>query len=93
MIKLERLLDATVAQYQNGLPIHLSNPNESAITVISESRYLEMSAKEIQDTLRHTHILISNCAFQRLEFDRDGMRTLCSPRDTIEVHGNIFNFF
>lgn len=93
MMKLEKLMDASVAQYENGLPSHLSNPKESAITAMSESHFLKMSAKEIQDTLRHTHILISDCAGQRLEFDRDGLRTLCSPRDTIKVHGEVSNSF
>ena len=87
MIKMEKLLDAAVAQYENGYPIHLSNPKKSAITVMTESQYLKMTAKEVQDTLRRTHILISECAAQGLQFDRAGMRTLCSPRDTIEVHG------
>jgi hypothetical protein len=89
MIKLEKLLDAAVAQYENGLPIHLSNPKESAITTMSESDFLMMTTKEVQDTLRHTHILISDCAVQCLKFDRDGLRTLCSPRDTIELHGEV----
>ena len=53
MIKMEKLLDAAVAQYENGLPIHLSNPKKSAITVMTESQYLKMTAKEVQDTLRH----------------------------------------
>lgn len=87
MIKLEKLLSLAVAQYENGYPIHLSNPTKSAITAISESHYLTMTAKEVQDTLRHSHILISDCAAQALQFDRDGLRTLCSPMDIIEVHG------
>ena len=93
MIKLENLLDAAVAQYENGLPSHLSNPKELAITAMLETEFLKMTAKEIQDTLQHTHILISDCTFQRLEFDRDGLRTLCSPRDTIEVHSEVSNSF
>jgi hypothetical protein len=90
---LENLLDACVAQYENGLPLHLSNPKASAITTMSESHFLEMSAQEVQETLRHTHILISDCAVQPFDFDRDGMRTLCSPRDAIEVHGEFGNSF
>jgi len=93
MVKLEKLLDAAVARYESGLPIHLSNPKESVFTTMSESHFLKMSAKEVQDTLRHTHILISDCAVQSLEFDREGLRTLCSPRDTIEVHGEVWNPF
>jgi hypothetical protein len=91
MVKLENLLAAAVAQYEDGLPIHLSNPQQSSITTLSETDFQKMSAKEVQDTLRHTHILVSGCTFQHLEFDRDGLKTLCSPRDTIEVQGESWN--
>jgi hypothetical protein len=84
---MEKLLDTAVAQYENGYPIHLSNPMKSAITVMSESHFLMLSALEVQHILRNKHILISDCAAQGLQFDRDGLRTLCSPKDTIEVHG------
>jgi hypothetical protein len=87
MVKLYKLLDTAAQQYENGYPIHLSNPEKSAITTMSESHFLKMSTKEVQDTLRHKHILISDCAAQGFQFDRDGLRTLCSPKDTIEVHG------
>lgn len=88
MNKLEKLLAAAVAQYdEDGYPLHLSNPQKSAITTMSESDFQKMSAKEVQDTLRHTHLLISDCAAQGLQFDRNGLRTLCSPKDVIEVHG------
>ena len=33
MIKLEKLFKTADAQYENGYPIHLSNPEKSAITV------------------------------------------------------------
>ena len=87
MIKLETLLDAAAAQYEDGIPIHLSNPMDSAIAVISDEHFQSMSASEIQYVLRYKHILITDCADQGLQFNRDGLRTLCSPKDTIEVHG------
>lgn len=87
MSKMEKLLDTAVAQYEDGYPIHLSNPSKSAITAISMSQYQKMTVKDIQDTLRKTHILISDCDGLALQFNRDGLRTICSPNDTIEVHG------
>jgi len=87
MIKLEKLLNTAIGQYENGYPIHLSNPMGSAIAVMSESHFQMLSASEIQYILRYKHILISDCAAQGLKFDMEGLRTLCSPKDTIEVHG------
>jgi hypothetical protein len=87
MIKLEKLLDAAVAQYEDGYPIHLSNPMDSAITVIPDSQFQTLSASEVQNLLRYKHILITDCAAHGLQFNREGLKTLCSPKDTIEVHG------
>lgn len=80
-----------IEQYEGGLPLHLTDPSRSAIKTMSESEYLTMSSKEIQDVLRHKHILISDCAFQQLEFDADGLRTLCPPWQTIEVQGEVLS--
>ena len=87
MRKMEKLLETAVAQYEDGYPIHLSNPKKSAITAMSMSHYEKMTIKEVQDTLRNTHILISDCVGPALQFNRDGLRTICSPNVTIEVHG------
>ena len=87
MKKLEKILDTAVAQYENGYPKHLSNPMKSAISVMSELDFQMLSALEVQYILRFKHILISDCAVQGLQFNRDGLRTLCSPKDTIKVHG------
>jgi hypothetical protein len=94
MIKMEKLLDAAVAQYEEDYPIHLFNPMQSAISVMSESHFTMLTASEIQYILRSKHILITDCASQgRIQFDRAGLRTLCSPRDTIEVNGGFRNLF
>jgi hypothetical protein len=84
---MEKLLNAAVAQYEDGYPIHLTNRSKSAISVMSERHFQMLSASEVQEILRCKHILISDCAAQGLQFDRDGLRTLCNPKDTIEVHG------
>ena len=87
MIKLEKLLNTAVKQYKDGLPLHLSNPERSAFTTMSELEFLRMSTGDIQELLRRKHILISDCFFQPLDFDEAGMRTLCPPWQTIEVQG------
>jgi len=59
---------------------------------MSESEYLNKTSGEIQELLRNKHILISDCAFQQLEFNEDGLRTLCPPWQTIEVQGEVLSF-
>jgi len=79
-------------QYEGGLPLHLTDPGRSAIKTMSESEFTAKTSTEIQEILRHKHILISHCAFQQLEFDEDGLRTLCPPWQTIEVQGEVLSF-
>jgi hypothetical protein len=78
-----------VEQYENGLPLHLSHPDRSAFATMSESEFSSKSAGDIQELLRHKHILISDRTFQPLKFDEDGLRTLCSPWQPIEIQGGL----
>ena len=92
MEKFERLFQVVMEQYENGLPLHLTNPERSVFATMSESEFLDKSSREIQDLLRHKHILISDCAFEQLKFDKDGLRTLCPPWETFEVQGEVLSF-
>jgi hypothetical protein len=89
MIKLEKLLEMALKQYENDLPLHLSNPDRSSIATMSELDFLRLTAGEVQELLRRKHILISDCCFQQLDFDEAGLRTLCPPWQSIEVQGEL----
>ena len=89
MKKLEKFLNTAVEQYENGLPLHLTNPNRSAFATMSESEFLNKSSRDKQELIQHKHILITDCAFQQLKFDEDGLRILCPPWKTIEIQGEI----
>jgi len=88
MEKMEKLLGAVVAQYEQGLPLHLVDPKRSAIAVMSEAKFREMRADEVLELLRTKHLLISGCAGEEpIKFDEQGMRTLCLPTKEFEVQG------
>lgn len=88
MEKLEKMLDAAVEQYQEGFPLHLSDPTRSAIVVISATDFGHKSAGEIQEILRKKHILISDCEEDtNFKFDKAGLDTLCLSIHPIEVQG------
>ncbi len=92
MRKLEKLLTKVMEQYEGGLLLHLIESDRLAVATMSESEFLNKTAGEIQEVLRYKHILISDCASQLLEFDKDGLRTLCPPWETIEVQGEVLSF-
>jgi len=87
MQKLGKLFDVAVGQYQDGLPLHLSNPAQSAIAAMSAKEFNGKSAGEIQELLHSKHLLISNCEQGPLKFDKVGMATLCTSTHPFEVEG------
>ena len=89
LTKIEKLLTMVEDQYEGGLPLHVKDPDRSAFKTMSETEFLTKTSAEIQQLLRHRHVLISDCAFQQLRFNEDGLRTLCPPWQTIEVQGEI----
>lgn len=88
MEKLQKLLDTAVEQYQDGLPLHLSDPSTSAIAIMSATDFESKSAGEIQEVLRKKHILISDCETDKtFKFDKAGLDTLCMSIHPIKVQG------
>lgn len=90
---METLLTTAVGQYEQGLPLHLSDPRKSAIAVMSEAEFKKMGGGEVQELLRTKHLLIYDCADKELvNFDEQGMRTLCLPTHEFQVQGGSIIF-
>jgi hypothetical protein len=88
MQNLENLLYTAVDQYQDGFPLHLSDPNRSAVAIMSATDFGHKTAGEILEVLRTKHILISNCEKDsNFKFDKAGLDTLCMSIHPIEVQG------
>ena len=88
MEKLEKLLDTAIEQYQDGFPLHLSDPTWSAIALMSATDFGQKSAGKIQDVLQMKHILILDCEKDTtFKFDKAGLDTLCLSMHSIEVQG------
>lgn len=87
--KLENLLAAGVAEYQNNLLVHLSNPQESCIAVLTEEEYTGMSDRQIQNLLRNKNLLISESQVAPLKFDEDGLRTVAPLYTKIGIQGTV----
>ena len=88
MEKLEKLFETAVGQYKDGLPLHLSDPTRSSISIMSAMDFECKTAGEIQELLRTKHLLISDCAKDtNFKFDQTGLDTLCMSMHPIEVQG------
>ena len=91
MEKLEKLLDTAAEQYQDGFPLHLSDPLRSAIAIMSATDFARKTDGEIQEVLRTKHLLISNCEEDKtFKFNKTGLETLCLSIHPIEVQGKCY---
>ena len=85
---MEKILDTTVGQYKEGLPLHLSDPERSALAVMSEAVFKKMEAGDVHELLHTKHLLIYGCSVEEpLNFDEQGMQTLCLPTHEFQVQG------
>jgi hypothetical protein len=88
MKKLEKLFDTAISQYEDGFPLHLSDPTRSCISIMSSMDFESKTAGEIQEVLRTKHLLISDCEKdETFKFDKAGLDTLCLSIHPIEVQG------
>ena len=63
----------------------------SSIFVVDASDFMQMSAKEIQGTFQHRHILVQGVLTDPMVFDLEGLSTLGSLVLPHEGQGKSFN--
>jgi len=75
--------------YENGLPLHIADPERSVFKVMTEEEYQSSSIKTIQTHLRTKHLIVTNRNKPRYGFDESGLRTLRSNmNDAFTVQGS-----
>ena len=88
MEKLEKLFETAIGQYKDGLPLHLSDPTQSSISIMSVMDFEHKTAGKIQELLRTKHLLMSDCEKDmNFKFDQAGLDTLCMSIHPIKVQG------
>jgi hypothetical protein len=79
------------ASFCNGVPLHVADPEKSALLITEETAFQSLSAKERQDIWGKRGklaIVLTNCAGDTLKFDRTGLETITGRIDSpIEVQG------
>jgi hypothetical protein len=75
------------AGFQDGLPLHVSNPEKSVFAIMTESAYEKKTVKEIQEIFRHKHIVITEMRTTPLHFDARGLSTLTGLSTIADIQG------
>jgi len=88
-----RLLDtfdcAIKASFVDGLPLHISDPEKSAFSVMTEAEFETRSVAEIQAIIRKKHILVTNMSSPPLNFDSKGLSTLTRLGTVTHIQGEL----
>ena len=77
MQSIEKLYDS------NGMPLHVTNPDPSALQVMTQAQYDASSDRNIQNLLRRKNIVITDRAVPKLAFDEDGLEVLNTTMEAV----------
>ena len=80
------------AGYVNGKLLHIADPEMSIFDVISSTEFQGLSTQEILGRLRCKHIVVTGNLSSDMEFDKDGLRTLCPLSRIISIQGTDSTF-
>lgn len=84
---LEAFDDAINAGFANHLPLHVSDPANSAFIVMTEAEFKERSVEDIQAIYRHKHILVTEMSTSTLKFDGKGLSSLTALSAVTDIQG------
>jgi hypothetical protein len=75
------------AGFVNGLPLHVSDPENSAFFVVTEAEFESKSVEEIQEIFRRKHILVTDMRSATLKFGPRGLSTLTTLSTVTDIQG------
>ena len=52
--------EAVIAGFQDGLPLHISNPEKSVFSIMTESEFENKTVEEIQEIIQQKHIVVKD---------------------------------
>ncbi|KAJ3506772.1 hypothetical protein NLJ89_g6681 [Agrocybe chaxingu] len=83
--RFELFLRGVQETFVNNLPLHMSGGGGSVFKIIQRAAYFSSSHKAVQEILRFQHIVIPGIESGELQFDENGLETLASLDDVLDV--------
>jgi hypothetical protein len=87
--RIKQFYDRVESGYINGQPLHIADPNQSGFAIISDDKFRQMSAKDVQELFRQTNVVVTGCQHPDLKFDEEGLRTLAPLDSQVSIVGKI----
>lgn len=83
------MMKAVEAFYVEGKPRHISCPNTSVFKIITQDVFENMSDNEVQEAIRHQHLIVTERKKPKYKFDPNGLETLTTLNNPIIIHGKL----
>jgi hypothetical protein len=85
---LEDVDGAIRSRFHNGLPLHLSCPEKSAIRVMNPATYATLCETELQDIFARQHIFVKGYGPTKTDvFDENNLSSMGSLTRPLQMHG------
>jgi hypothetical protein len=84
---LQRFDSAVRRSFVNGLPLHVSDPVNSAFCAMTKVEFERKAVGEIQGIMRRRHILITDMDSPALDFDPRGLSSLTTLSTVTDIQG------
>jgi hypothetical protein len=93
--RVQEVQASVEARYHDGRPLHhlpsarqlQFDRNASAFFVVPYEDYLKLTPSQVQDIFCHRHILVYDVPTEDMEFDRDGLSSMGSLTQSMDVQG------
>ncbi|KAG6904181.1 hypothetical protein DXG01_012030, partial [Tephrocybe rancida] len=83
---IERNMEMLQANYQNMLPKHIVNKDESVFKIVTRDTYRGMTSKAVTDMLATHNVVITSNTHENLAFDEDTLLRIAPLDRPIGVH-------
>jgi hypothetical protein len=80
------------SNFVDSLPLHISDPINSAFCIMTQAEFEEKSVQEVQSIMRRKHILITDMSTPTLEFDARGLASLTTLSTITDIQGSLILF-
>jgi hypothetical protein len=84
---LEQFSAAVEDGFQDGLPLHIANPEELVFAIMTESEFEEKNVEEIQGIFQQRHIIVKDMRTTRYQFDEEGLYSLTGLTTVVDIQG------
>ena len=86
---MQTFFDRVESGYENGQPLHISNPDRSGFAILSFEKFQNMSAQDVQELFRHKNVVVTGCQHPNVQFNEAGLRTLAPLDSQVSIIGKV----